>query len=71
MSEENKGTTVSLDADTIIKADAIARQLGALVGGKMSRSAVTRRAIHDLFLALCPIDTTNDHDIGQSADVSA
>lgn len=60
MSDELKGTTVFLDAETIIKADAVARELGVLVGGKMSRSAVARRAIHDLFLSVCPIDMTND-----------
>ncbi len=63
MSEDGKVTTVALDAETVMKADAIARELGALVGGKMSRSAVARRAIHDLFLTVCPINKTNDQSI--------
>lgn len=60
MSEDQKGTTVFLDADAIIEADAIAEQLKMLVGGKMSRSAVVRRAVHDLFLSLCLSKKTND-----------
>lgn len=60
MSEEQKGTTVFLDADTINEADAVAAKLGPLVGGKMSRSAVARRAIHDLFLSICLSKMTVD-----------
>jgi hypothetical protein len=53
MSEEQKGTTVFLDQDMIAEADAIAEHLKVLVGGKMSRTAVVRRAVHDLFLSIC------------------
>jgi hypothetical protein len=60
MSDDPKGTTVFLDPDATAEADAIASKLGPLVGGKMSRSAVVRRAVHDLFLSMCPVDKTND-----------
>ena len=68
MSDEIKGTTVFLDPETIAKADAIVRELSGLVGGKMSRSAVARRAIHDLFLSVCPIDLTNEQAIRQPTE---
>lgn len=68
MSDENKGTTVFLDAETITKADAVAGALGVLVGGKMSRSAVARRAIHDLFLAVCLTDKTGDTPVSIPAE---
>ena len=56
MSEDSKGTTVFLDPDATAEADAIAVKLGPLVGGKMSRSAVVRRAVHELFITLGLVD---------------
>jgi predicted transcriptional regulator len=60
MTEDQKGTTVFLDPETVERADAIAAKLGPLVGGKMSRSAIARRAILELFLRECPSDRTDD-----------
>lgn len=46
-----RGILVSLDANMIAEADAIARKLGC-----HNRSAIVRRAVHDLFSSICPID---------------
>jgi len=59
MSDDTKKTSIAVDPDTAEEADQIARALGALVGVKLSRSAVARRAIHDLFLRVCPSDRTD------------
>lgn len=59
MSDDLKKTSIAVDSDTAEEADRIALVLGALVGVKLSRSAVARRAIHDLFLRVCPSDRTD------------
>lgn len=65
MSDDPRFTTVSLDRDTIVKMDMIAAQLGELVCAKISRSAVARRAIRDLFLRICPTDMPKDVPVVQ------
>ena len=61
MIEVTKETTVRIDRDTVNEADVIAERLGPLVGGKMSRSAVIRRAVHDLYIQMTTVkETTND-----------
>lgn len=59
MTEDQNWTTANIDPETVKMADAIAVKLGALVGGKLSRSAVIRRAVYDLFLRECPSDRTD------------
>lgn len=60
MSDDPKKTSIAIDLDTAEEADQIAQALGALVGVKLSRSAVARRAIHDLFLRVCPSEMTDN-----------
>jgi hypothetical protein len=59
MTEDRQNTTILIDPDIAREADAIAAVLSELVGVKISRSAAARRAIHDLFLRLCPSDQTD------------
>ena len=60
MSDDPKKTSIAIDLDTAEEADRIAQTLSALVGIKLSRSAVARRAIHELFLRVCPSVRTDD-----------
>lgn len=59
MTDDPKRTSIVIDFDTAEEADQIAAILGAQVGIKLSRSSVVRRAIHDLFLRVCPSDRTD------------
>lgn len=60
MAEDQTWTTANIDAETARMADAIAAKLSADVRLKISRAAVIRRAVADLFLREFPSGRTDD-----------
>lgn len=64
-----KRSTTNLDEDMMDEIDAIARVLAPLYGGKPpKRVVVVRRAVHDLFLRVCPLESTIGYSEGQPPD---
>lgn len=59
MSDDSKKTSIGIDPDVAEEADQLAAYLSEINGFKVSRSAVARRAIHELFLRLRPSFTTD------------
>lgn len=62
---ENK--SIWFDADRLAKIEQIIAAYERQTGLRVSRSAVVMRAIDELFLAVCPVDTSNNVPECQSA----
>ena len=69
MADDQNWTTANIDAETARMADAIAAKLSADIRLKVSRAAVIRRAVADLFLREFPSDRTDN--VVESAHVTA
>lgn len=64
---EQEYTTVILDAKTIAEADAIVARLREIEVDRVTRTSVVRRAVHALFLSVCPTDKPIDIPDGKAA----
>lgn len=64
--QDKNPNTIYLTPEYVDKADKIAAALSAMIGVPIKRSAVVRRALDDLFLAVCPTDKTDDVSVNQA-----
>lgn len=65
---ENK--SIWFDAERLVKIEQIIAAYEQQTGIRVSRSAVVMRAIDELFLAVCPVDTSNDLPKRQPAEIA-
>ena len=66
---ENK--SIWFDPERLTKIEQIIAAYERQTGLRISRSAVVSRAIDELFLLVCPVDTSPDMSERQPADVAA
>jgi hypothetical protein len=71
MTNTGENKSIWFDADRLGKIEQIIAAYERQTGIRVSRSAVVMRAIDELFLAVCPLDTSNVAPKRQPSDIAA